>query len=150
MTEKERINLIIKDSCQRLPYGLKFFVDNTIPPRPSAADYMNGDVLDVVTADGIYIGDCDFPCIDVREKGSDAVLKVLTPYLRSMSTMTDEEEEEYRNLNYHEPGCMVFPKTQEGYEFLIRKHFDFMRYGDREQTMIELGAAIEAPEGLYK
>lgn len=50
-------------------------------------------------------------------------LSEVKPYLFPMSSMTDEQEEEYNNLNCYELGC--FPHTEEALDYLIRNHFDY-------------------------
>lgn len=161
MDKKEKEALKIAEICKRLPYGLKLFVDNTIPPCPSSEDYKNGDVLDVITADGIYIGDCDYPSIDVREKGHDMVLSVLTPYLRSLDKMTDEEKKELsKKFNWRiSCGEIKIHYHSEGYwdddtecwfsdyiwleNWLLKHHFDY-------NGSIKSGVALEAPDGMYQ
>lgn len=81
-------DLLLRDISARLPYGLKFKVDNTIPPIPSAEDYRLGQVHDLLTATGL---DIEENCIFTKETGMDCVLKILKPYLRPISSLTDEE-----------------------------------------------------------
>ena len=62
-------------------------------------------------------------------------------YLRPMSSMTEEEENEYNSLNAYEKG--IFPHTEEAFDWLNAHHFDYRR-------LIEKGLALEAPEGMHK
>ena len=64
-------------------------------------------------------------------------LEYIKPYLRPMSSMTDEEEEEYNSLNVYEAG--LFPHTEEAFNWLLEHHFDFM-------GLIEKGLAVEVTE----
>ena len=57
------------------------------------------------------------------------------PYLFPLSSMTDEQEEEYNDLNCYELGC--FPHTEEALDYLIKNHFDY-------RGLIEKGLAIDA------
>ena len=61
------------------------------------------------------------------------------PYLRPMSSMTEEEWTEYEDM------CDSF--RGEGFyeliDWLNEKHFDY-------RGLIEKGLALEAPEGMYK
>ena len=57
------------------------------------------------------------------------------PYLFPLSSMTDEQEEEYNDLNCYELGC--FPHTEEALDYLIKNHFDY-------RGLIEMGLAINA------
>lgn len=94
--------------------------------------------------------------------------RVLRPYLRPMSSMTEEEKEEYRKLsdevigsygpynwefiahcvrlgikpgNPHE--CIDEYVDMDAIDFLNAHHFDY-------RGLIEKGLALEAPEGMYK
>ena len=49
--------------------------------------------------------------------------------------MTDEQEEEYNNLNGYEKG--LFPHTEEALDYLNKNHFDYRGF-------IERGLAIDA------
>ena len=57
------------------------------------------------------------------------------PYLFPLSSMTEEQEKEYNNLNCYELGC--FPHTEEALDYLIKNHFDY-------RGLIEMGLAINA------
>ena len=57
------------------------------------------------------------------------------PYLRPMSSMTEEE--------YQEFGYDVLRYTPREFDWLNAHHFDY-------RGLIEKGLAIEAPEGMYK
>ena len=57
------------------------------------------------------------------------------PYLFPLSSMTDEQEEEYNDLNCYELGC--FPHTEEALDYLIKNHFDY-------RGLIEKELAIDA------
>lgn len=74
----------------------------------------------------------------------------IKPYLRPMSSMTDEEKYTYRHmlgatLNSEGESIMFvyvedFPAV---IDWLNAHHFDF-------RDLIEKGLALEAPEGMYK
>ena len=59
----------------------------------------------------------------------------IKPYLRPMSSMT---EEEYREFGYD-----VLRYTPREFDWLNAHHFDY-------RGLIEKGLALEAPEGMYK
>lgn len=62
-------------------------------------------------------------------------LETVKPYLRPMSSMTEEEKEELRILKWTKlEYCTV--------DWLNERHFDY-------RGLIEKGLAIEAPEGMY-
>ena len=62
------------------------------------------------------------------------------PYLRPMSSMTEEEREEYLHISL----CDVIDcEAWNEVDWLNSHHFDY-------RGLIEKGLAIEAPEGMYK
>ena len=127
MTQEEK-EILIKDISGRLLYGLKCKVDNTIPPRPSADDYRNGSVREIIEVTGICTAP-DYECVLTDD--TECVLIRVIPYLRKMSTMTEEEE-------------IIFINKQgyDIYDWLDKNMFDY-------RGLIPKGLAIEAPEGMY-
>ena len=115
MTQEDK-ELLLKDLCARLPYGVKC--------RYQHIQYVeNGKIIDInmfgiVNVDGHIKDICD-----------------IKPYLFPMSSMTEEQEEEYNDLNCYELGC--FPHTEEALDYLIKNHFDY-------RGLIEKGLAIDA------
>lgn len=63
----------------------------------------------------------------------------ITVYLRSMSTMTEAEENEYNALNGYERGA--FPSTVEAFDWLLEHRFDY-------RGLIGKGLAEEEPSGI--
>ena len=90
--------------------------------------------------------------IDLTQYARSIKIEDCKPYLRPMSSMTEEEKEEIQDL-YHQNTQEVFkdPSEIRGYRFydisvvdwLNEHHFDY-------RGLIEKGLAIEAPEGMYK
>ena len=150
MTQEEK-QLLLTDISARIPYRLKFFVDNTIPPLPSSEDYKHGKVFSVLTATGLDVWE---DCIFTEETGMDCVLfvkrngkeiQVLKPYLRPKSSMTTEEYKEYDSHRNHisdEYNRYCFD-TAESIDWLNANHFDY-------RELIPMGLALEAPEEMYK
>ena len=77
----------------------------------------------------------------------------IKPYLRPMSSMTDEENEEFKSIA---GGKMI-----EGYNFIVRKcTLEYKTIAEIEEWLntnnfdfrglIEKDLALEAPEGMYK
>ena len=115
MTNAEK-QLLLKDLCKRLPYGVKFQGEDSNVYTLDAANYFVLQVEDMV----------------------------FKPYLRPMSSMTQEEKEEYRN-ECNKILSMPF-KINGPYpivDWLNAHHFD-------HRGLIEKGLALEAPEGMYK
>ena len=108
---------LLKDLCCRLPYGVKIEL--------SWWDMGEWKYIDT-TLEADHIGQL------INDKDGDIEIE---PYLLPMSSMTDEQEKEYNNLNCYEIGC--FPHTEEALDYLIKNHFDY-------RGLIEMGLAIDA------
>ena len=78
-------------------------------------------------------------CYDVLEPSKWNV----KPYLRPMSSMTDEEYKEWRYLYLPLPHDNEATETQRRIDWLNAHHFDY-------RGLIEKGLALEAPEDMYK
>ena len=118
MTKEEK-SLIFKDLCCRLPYHINMWHMTNI-----WADYKfvrKNVSIEQLTNDNITKIDDNFK-----------------PYLRPMSSMTDEEKNIYeynRNSNVEVVKTALF-------DWLNKKMFDY-------RGLIEKGLAIEAPEDMY-
>lgn len=135
MAQKEK-ELLLRDLCARLlydvicqsPSGMKFTLKELNPKQSTR--YGEGCVHDF---DGktYYIGH-------------------IVPYLRPLSSMTEEEMSELSNLN----SGLVFRKNiikniildvyykTDAIDWLNKHHFDY-------RGLIEKGLALQAPEGMY-
>lgn len=135
MTQEEK-ELLIKDLCGRLPYKVKGIIT------------YNGD-KDIFTVKGIFniLFLSDTECCKVED---------FKPYLRPISSMTEEEKEELRDTyawvyseypwddedeDEEDVGCHPEPSA-ETYDWYNRKMFDY-------RGLIPMGSALEAPEGMY-
>ena len=124
MTQEEK-QLLFKDLCSRLQYGLKcsiYRVDDFGVGWRDAT--LNGAVLGEYGYEFYFD---DYVCVDSINK--------VKPYLFPMSSMTEEQEEEYNNLNCYELGC--FPHIEEALDYLIENHFDY-------RGLIDKGLALDA------
>ena len=133
MTQEEK-DLLLKDICSRLPYNVKAYVKH----------WSN---IDRKYYEGAYDVKSVFPSLNeilVQSKSGSVDVTYVTlgyyehefkPYLFPLSSMTDEQEEEYNNLNCWELGC--FPHTEDALDYLIANHFDY-------RGLIEMGIAIDA------
>lgn len=117
--------LLLKDLCSRLPYHTRVKVwlkDGTTEEGPLDLEHNYGDVL----RDAFYYNE---------------IVKI-KPYLFPLSSMTDEQEEEYNNLNGYEKG--LFPHTEEALDYLIKNNFDL-------RGLIEKSLALDATNlGIYE
>lgn len=70
---------------------------------------------------------------------ADYIIDDVKPYLRPMSSMTYDEHRDYiqtgRGMSPDNPSALV--------DWLNTHHFDY-------RGLIEMGLALEAPEGMYK
>jgi hypothetical protein len=129
MKQEDR-ELLLKDLCARLPYGV--VVGYSGKDNPNTLDKM-GKV--------IYV-DIRFGMIQMQsESGISYGLppsEFIKPYLRPMSSMTEEEKIDYQAFfNYD---GVEYP--EEYIDWLNVHHFDY-------RGLIEKGLALEAPEGMY-
>lgn len=116
MTQEEK-QLLLKDLCGRLPYGVKY------------KDRIEG---------GIHI--LSLNIIHHYER--------FIPYLRPMSSMTEEEQKEF--VEFHcvtlcpiiMDTCLTIENEGNMLDWLNKNHFDY-------RGLIEKGLAIKAPEGMY-
>ena len=94
MTQEEK-DLLVKDLCARLPYGIKV---------------LQGGREHILKSIDVYTMSFDCSC---------AIPK---PYLRPMSSMTEGEENEYRAINCYEG---LFPRNEDALDYALEHHFDY-------------------------
>lgn len=126
MTQEEK-SLLLKDLCARLPYGVKVSI-------------LGGGAMELQACINSSIG----WYFDIKDAPTDFALNEIKPYLRPMSSMTEEEKEEYCNLQDKFLCSSQYPVTDayELFDWLNAHHFDY-------RGLIEKGLAIEAKEGTY-
>lgn len=130
MTQEDK-QLLLKDLCARLPYGVMCHIkgDDTNTSRKLSrieVDELEGNLLDFWTDREDYLS------IQVY-------LSDVKPYLRPMSSMTEEEKEELIKNFW---GSHTAKDTFEELSWYLSKHFDI-------NELIPRGLAIEAPKGMY-
>lgn len=125
MTKEER-ELLLIDLSARLRYGVKILIENDNDELPFRTDkaYIN-------TMDEEHWSYFKFDRI------------VITPYLRPLSSMTEEERKEYKRIA---PGLVIYdgihiPNVPR-IDWLNAHHFDY-------RGLIEKELALVAPEGMY-
>ena len=135
---QEDRELLLKDLCARLPYGIKGLHRDkveevrTIDGRGSFQNYSYGAWFPIDT---------------------------FKPYLRSMSSMTEDEKKVYHKLlqmsvtvvmpnMIRKETSYIVDLEDDGdglnhlYDWFNENHFDY-------RGLISMGLAIEAPEGMY-
>jgi len=116
MTQEEK-QLLLTDLCARLPYRVKGLT--------------NGRKVTIYSFD---IGDLQND------------LRTIKPYLRPMSSMTEEEKKEFHHvasLQRNYLGDDIFYTHWQIYDWLNKNYFDY-------RGLISKGLALEAPEEMYK
>ena len=130
MTQEEK-ELLLKDLCARLPYEVKIATHTY-------------NYCDVCTPKGIVGDKCYFN--DNPRYDGDCHIDEVKPYLRPMSSMTEEEKEEYNGLlldfEFYPGKYFVVPST-DVVDWLNAHHFDY-------RGLIPIGLALEAQEGMYE
>ena len=152
MTQEDKY-LLLRDLCARLPYGVIAYASEI---------NKNGIITDV----NIPYNMVNLTVDRANGKYELVPLFDIKPYLRPMSSLTEEEKEKLCELcDMYEPyndtndysyyGIKVvreFCVTDEKYidtlnfrviDWLLENHFDY-------RGLIEKGLALEAPEGMYK
>ena len=145
MTQKEK-ELLLRDLSARLPYGVKVHINSPMEEQNSM------ELFDVnLDSEHIGVGNekWSFRAIPIIDDEDEA--KVIKPYLRPMSNMTEEERKYIEDkCAFTQMGpiggnfCLVMPviATEWLTDFYNSHHLDW-------RGLIEKGLAIEAPEGMY-
>lgn len=107
MLTLEDKELLLKDLCSRLPYRVKVQIKDEIV------------VLDSICDDDGY----HFNFIGEDREGVN--IENIKPYLFPISSMTEEQEEEYKKTTIRDGILTVW--TTCTYDFLDKNHFDYRR-----------------------
>lgn len=122
MTQEEK-QLLFKDLCARLPYEVKINIRN---------DYT------------LTMEDVELNAYHITTVMYDIEYRGLRPYLRPMSSMTEEEENEYMSARQKDIAeAYIHLTPHNSMDYLLSRHFDY-------RGLIEKGLALEAPEGMYR
>jgi hypothetical protein len=167
MTQEEK-ELLLKDLCERLPYGVKVYnttfknpTIQTLYGKISSDEFLMEETYTSVGVDGDDFGSSN-------KRHYTGYIDFIKPYLRPMSSMTEEEKEELLNILFDKE-AKYFYVNEEGLidgktsdlmkeglnypsfcpiniklyiDFLLSHHFDY-------RGLIEKGLAIVAPEDMY-
>lgn len=143
MTQENR-ELLLKDLCARLPYGVKIVIQDTFKYSTVLREY---HVLEVSNFSDIFC--FNYKKFDksmkkaMRERPNDIVIK---PYLFPMSSMTEEQKQYLKNrFCYDWDGepydlwkCQIeIGDTDELIDWFNKNHFDY-------RGLIEKNLAIDA------
>lgn len=135
MTQENK-ELLLKDLSARLPYGVKVY--NTTFREPTIqtlwGKISEDEFLMEETYTSVGIDGDDFGSSSKRHYSG--YIDSIKPYLRPMSSMTEDERKTYLLFSYAKFNDKAF-------DWLNQHHFDY-RY------LINKGLALEAPKGMYK
>lgn len=130
MTQEDK-QLLLRDLCERLPYGVKL-------------GFENSDLILVPEEFNIYTK--QLSTNQIYPKVDRAVIKHIydvwnyCPYLRPMSSMTKEEACELYTIR--KSTQMTYSIEPKELDWLNAHHFDY-------RGLIPKGLALEAKEGMY-
>lgn len=127
MTNKEK-ELLTKDLCSRLD-------NHSLLVKYGEEDY---NII------GISFGRVILVKPFMSMTSASPLIEEVKPYLRPMSSMTEEEKSEYCELQDRFLCSSQYPVTDafEMFDWLNSHHFDY-------RGLIEKGLALEAPEDMY-
>ena len=123
MTQKEK-DLLLKDLCARLPYGVKIKTSYNKIDEPIELIFINPRNESFAIGSNFTI-----------TSGLSFDIYECKPYLFPLESMTEEQEKEYNDLNCYELGW--FPHMEAALDYLIENHFDY-------RGLIDEGLAIDA------
>lgn len=133
--KQEDKDLLLKDLCSRLPYGVKAYIKNW-------------SKLDRKYYEGVYTVGSVYPSINniygYTENGSVEVILgysdyFIKPYLFPLSSMTEEQDKEFALLqtNVHTSGFLFASDCSDMINWLNKNHFDY-------RGLIPMGLALDA------
>ena len=114
MTQEHK-ELLFKDLCERLPYGVKISVNNNIESLQGI------NVLDNVVEYGSFLS---------------SNIEEVKPYLFPLSNMTEEQQKEYQYITERWMYDSSY-SIADSIDWLNKNHFDY-------RGLIEKGLAIDA------
>lgn len=127
MVQEEK-SLLLKDLCERLPYGVKFLRESWNYELDQELSVI--EILEDIDKDGYINNTKVYTVEDIK------------PYLRPMSSMTVEESKEYTNIDNRSYSCptdYAHIPASDRIDWLLKNHFDY-------RGLIPKGLAIEVTE----
>ena len=140
LTKDKRFNmfqgdkqLVLIDLCPRLPHGVKGIITYDKSNTTFTVEGIDNNVLHLSDAEECYVED-------------------FKPYLRPMSSMTEEEKKTFSSMSSHSINCLhrLLSYSSEWYysihneiDWLNANHFDY-------RGLIPMGLALPATEEMYK
>ena len=150
MTQEEK-ELLLRDLSARLPYGVVVnYKEHEYDIRHWKIDslhtptYSESGILIDTDYEG-WINFTEYKGCGMSTGSRPLHLEITLPFLRPMSSMTEEEKKKFKKLLEEVfMGSMPYISASTSfYDWLNSHHFDY-------RGLIEKGLALEAPEGMYK
>ena len=145
---QEDKKLLFKDLCARLPYVLYCNITDYTAEREEDENF-DAPLLSIErTESGGY---ATFRFAASEYKIWDNETQLVKPYLRPMSSMTEEERKELIHFGgvvridtgeVIDVSCLGFKHHANNQDWLNAHHFDY-------RGLIPMGLALEAPRGMY-
>lgn len=131
MTQEEK-QLLLKDLCARLPYGVKALYYDYVKEKEVVG------IIDTIYTEANHdIKDGSVGIIYWRLEFSE-----IKPYLFPLSSMTEEQKKELQSLMVQDAYGILY-HTIESYDYFNKHHFDY-------RDLIPKGLAIDATGlGIY-
>lgn len=150
MTQEEK-EFLLRDLSARLPYGVivdykedEYDFHHWKISTLNAPSYSREGNLINIDSDG-WIKYDEYKGCGISTGLSPLCIEITLPFLRPMSSMTDEERKEYEHL-------VAFSGSPNGaaklVDWLNKKMFAYRTIDNKD--MFELGLALQAPKGIYK
>lgn len=134
MTKEEK-NLLLQDLCARLPYGVKLLYNsNSIAKIKDRIEILRGITIGYTIWFETNYNHSEYD----STSGSYEHFK---PYLRPMSSMTEEEWKEFDWFVKQESDEIL--RFRNTLKFYNKHHIDYI-------GLIPMGLALKAPEDMYK
>jgi hypothetical protein len=154
MTQEEK-ELLLRDLSARLPYGVEVdYKEYTYDIRHWKIDslhspaYSESGILINTDYEG-WINFTEYEGCGMSTGSRPLHIEKNLPFLRPMSSMTEEERNEYLSIKMQETERVALAEVyrpeaiSEIMDWLNKHHFDY-------RGLIEKGLALEAPKGMYK
>ena len=126
MTQENK-ELLLRDLCTRIPYGVKILIPSWDEREMEYVDRV--DTLYSVNDDNYVIATNDY---------YDFCVEDVKPYLFPLLSMTEEQKEIYRNFFINPLRGLLTPQNSiELFDWLNKNHIDY-------RDLIEKGLAIDA------
>ena len=125
MTQEDK-QLLLQDLCARLPFEVKAHAENVD---------LNGTISGL-SLNSVFL-------LELHDWWD---IEFIKPYLRPMSSMTEEEKKEYAKVVVKSQDCSY--KNNESATTMVNDWY--LSKGFDVRGLIPKGLALEAPEGMYE